>query len=254
MGAGPTRPVYHDGLGRVGIPAEMIVSPLPRTDSRCQRVCYWPVRPDSKFAALQRSLREEVQARNWAFWEVETDSVLRACRTDEGRCCLVVEAGSWEDACGRLRWLRQRAILCPVIVLLEAGEALSWAATERFGTTVVVWSSQEGRTVMELVDSVLSPTAPLWRWQEEYEELSRKWQRLTQREKESVELLVSGLSNKQIAYRLGITVRAVELRRSRVMRKWQIESITELCRLVFRMRWLEEVFGIAGSASDVPCP
>ncbi|GIW89825.1 MAG: hypothetical protein KatS3mg109_0257 [Pirellulaceae bacterium] len=238
----------------MGIPAEMIVSPLPRTDSRCQRVCYWPLQPGSKYAAVQRSLRGEVQARNWAFWEVETDSVLRACRIDEGRCCLVMEADSWENASRRLQWLRQRAILCPVIVLLEAGTALCWAGTEQFGTAVVVWSRQDGRTVLELVDRILSPRAPLWRWQEEYEELSRKWQRLTQREKESVELLVSGLSNKQIAYRLGITVRAVELRRSRVMRKWQIESITELCRLVFRMRWLEEVFGIAGSASDVPRP
>lgn len=62
-------------------------------------------------------------------------------------------------------------------------------------------------------------------------DLSRRFDRLTDKEREVLELIKDGRPNKEIASRLRITPRAVELRRSSLMRKLGVRSLIELLRL-----------------------
>ncbi|MCG6155165.1 response regulator transcription factor [Rubinisphaera margarita] len=55
---------------------------------------------------------------------------------------------------------------------------------------------------------------------------------LTDKERVVLEEIVHGLTNKQIAEKLGLSIRAIEDRRSRVMRKLGTNSIIELIELV----------------------
>ena len=59
-------------------------------------------------------------------------------------------------------------------------------------------------------------------------QLLRKFQRLSARERETLELLRQGLPNKAIASQLHITERAVEMRRARIMEKLEAHSIARL--------------------------
>lgn len=61
--------------------------------------------------------------------------------------------------------------------------------------------------------------------------LSKRFQQLTDKEREVLELIKEGCPNKEIASRLQITPRAVELRRSSLMRKLGVRSLIELLRL-----------------------
>lgn len=54
---------------------------------------------------------------------------------------------------------------------------------------------------------------------------------LTPRERETMALVVSGLLNKQIAARLGISEITVKAHRGRVMRKMQVDSLADLVRV-----------------------
>ena len=63
--------------------------------------------------------------------------------------------------------------------------------------------------------------------------------RLSPREREIVQMLAEGRSNKEIASDLGISVNTVETHRSNVMQKMGFRSITELVRYAVRNRLIE---------------
>ena len=56
--------------------------------------------------------------------------------------------------------------------------------------------------------------------------------RHSQAEHEVLDLIARGLSNKQIAAELDFTLRAIEDRRSRLMRRLGVRSVAELLKLV----------------------
>lgn len=62
-----------------------------------------------------------------------------------------------------------------------------------------------------------------------------RFARLTGREKEVLEFLVSGLPNKAIAHRLDISPRTVELHRARVMQKMEAASLSHLVRMALSL-------------------
>jgi DNA-binding NarL/FixJ family response regulator len=62
---------------------------------------------------------------------------------------------------------------------------------------------------------------------------------LTDREREVVQLLASGKSNKQAALSLGISVKTVETHRAAIMRKLGFSSIVKLVRYAVRERFIK---------------
>ena len=64
----------------------------------------------------------------------------------------------------------------------------------------------------------------------------RKRAALTQREAEVMDLIVSGLSQKQIAAALQISMQTVAKHRARVLRKLNVDNDVELVRLVLQLQ------------------
>jgi two-component system response regulator NreC len=63
--------------------------------------------------------------------------------------------------------------------------------------------------------------------------------RLTSREREVIQLLAEGKSNKEVATILKISVKTVEAHRTRIMLKLGIHSITALVRFAIRNKIME---------------
>jgi len=65
----------------------------------------------------------------------------------------------------------------------------------------------------------------------ERKDAEQRLERLTDRERDVLALLVAGDPNKIIAHKLGISPRTVEIHRSRLMEKTQAASLADLVRL-----------------------
>lgn len=66
----------------------------------------------------------------------------------------------------------------------------------------------------------------------EWNEFAERMATLTDKERESLAMVLEGAPNKAMAARLEITERAVEMRRASIMKKLQAHSLAELIRLV----------------------
>lgn len=66
---------------------------------------------------------------------------------------------------------------------------------------------------------------------EEHAEVQSRVNKLTKREHEVFDLVVTGKPNKVIAYELGVSQRTVEIHRARVMEKMQARSLADLVRM-----------------------
>lgn len=63
-------------------------------------------------------------------------------------------------------------------------------------------------------------------------EARRRWAALTEKEQQVLKLIDEGLLNKEVAERLGNSVRTIENHRAAAMRKLQIKTLSELHRLI----------------------
>lgn len=101
------------------------------------------------------------------------------------------------------------------------------------------------RLLEQRLQAALAQDAPRRRHFLRWHEVQARMDRLTPAEMEVVKLLAEGLLNKQIAARLNVAVRTIELRRANIFRKMEVASLGDLLRLVIFM----EIYA-AGTPGD----
>lgn len=85
----------------------------------------------------------------------------------------------------------------------------------------------------KLLETVARAEAEL----DELSELRERVESLTQRQKETLRHLIDGLATKDIALKLGLSPRTVEIHRAFVMSKMNAKSVADLLRICMRLGW-----------------
>jgi len=70
----------------------------------------------------------------------------------------------------------------------------------------------------------------------EFDDIQRRLEKLTAREREVMALVVSGMPNKRIAFELGTVEKTIKVHRARIMEKMEAQSLADLVRLAEKCR------------------
>ena len=128
----------------------------------------------------------------------------------------------------QLSW---RRIHLPVIVISQRADALTVVRALRAGALNFLEKSCGLDQLWEALSEALLWDADNRQRLDYIAKIERRLWRLTSGEREVLDMLVDGGSNKEIAAGLELSVRTIEVRRAKVMKKMKAKSLAELVRL-----------------------
>lgn len=129
----------------------------------------------------------------------------------------------------------------PVIFITAHADVSTAVAAMKTGAIEFLEKPFDREMLVERLRNALALDAE-WRERDaRFAELAQRVARLTDRQRETLELIRAGDTNKAIAAKLLLTERAVEMRRSSIMRKLQVRSVAELIDLTSTHRVLDDL-------------
>jgi FixJ family two-component response regulator len=129
----------------------------------------------------------------------------------------------------------------PVIFITAHADVRTAVAAMKTGAIEFFEKPFEIHSLMESVQRAVQLDAE-WRARDkQFAAIAERLAKLNASQRETLELIRAGETNKAIANRLAVTERAVEMRRATLMRKLQVRSVAELVDLVTTHRILAEL-------------
>jgi FixJ family two-component response regulator len=124
----------------------------------------------------------------------------------------------------------------PVIFITAHAEVSTAVATMKTGAIQFLEKPFDRETLIDRVHKALALDAEWRKRDAEIAALEERVRRLSDRERETLEMIQAGESNKSMAAKLFLSERAVEMRHSGIMRKLKIRSVAELVDLTVTHR------------------
>jgi FixJ family two-component response regulator len=186
------------------------------------------------------SVREALEAlfelEGWEARTFDSAEAFLAGPRPAGPSCLVLDV-SLPD----LNGLDLQAMIAPeradtpIIFITGYGDVPMSVRAMKAGAAEFLTKPFADDVLLEAVGSALERSRAVIEDQSSLRALRQRYDLLSRREREVMELVVSGLLNKQVGFELGISEITVKAHRGRVMDKMQARSLAELVRMSQRL-------------------
>ena len=163
--------------------------------------------------------------------------------------CLVLDVRMPEmSGLELMKKLHENDVYLPTIMITAHGDVPMAVRALKAGALDFVQKPFNEQELLESVQKALSVDERTRRARTLAVDVKERLATLSPREREVLSLVVEGISNKEIAKRLDISYRTVEVHRAKVMDKMGVESLPELVRSVMSLEQLEMSGLAAGNA------
>jgi FixJ family two-component response regulator len=132
--------------------------------------------------------------------------------------------------------LRRGKISIPIIFLTGHADVQMSVKAMKSGAVEFLTKPFRQQDLLDAVQRSLTRDRMVREKQRDIGELRQRQNRLSVREREVMNLVVSGLLNKQIAAELDASEATVKMHRSQVMKKMQANSLPELVRMADKLK------------------
>jgi FixJ family two-component response regulator len=155
------------------------------------------------------------------------------CQRPDGPACLVLDVRiAGENGLIVQEALRTAAWRPPIIFLTGHGTVPMCARAMKGGAVDFLLKPVDEEDLLAAISTALEQDYRARDNQRQHAALRQRAATLTPREREVMDLVTTGLLNKEIAYTLGTCEKTIKAHRARVMQKMQATSVAELVRMV----------------------
>jgi len=132
--------------------------------------------------------------------------------------------------------LIEAGINIPIIFITAHGDIPMTVKAMKSGAVEFLTKPFRDQDLLDAIQQALVRENETWQQSREIRKLKERYETLTAREQEVMGLLISGMLNKQIASRLGISEVTAQVHRSQAMRKMCVNSPAELGRIAEKLK------------------
>lgn len=187
-------------------------------------------------AAIRDAMRALLDADGKPNAAYESADEFLEARTSGARGCIILDIRL--PGMGGLELqdeLHRRGSTLPIIFVTGHADVTLAVDAMRNGAFDFLEKPFDEERLLERIDSALETDAVRVIEQVLDQEAGQFYQLLTNREREVLDLVVTGKPNKVIAHSLGVSKRTIEIHRSRVMRKMHARSLADLVKMHLRL-------------------
>ena len=133
------------------------------------------------------------------------------------------------------RAMADRAIDLPVIILTGHGDVQVAVRAMKAGAVDFIEKPFNNELLLDRIQKAVAESVEADSARVEQHEIVSRVRLLTPRERQVLELVVAGESNKGVARHLGISEKTVEIHRARVMDKMRAKSLAHLVKMAAKL-------------------